>query len=449
MLRRRPARGPEEGQEDQPPRVKAGQQRGEGAEDEGDRAVDGAAGKRTLEDRILRVKPCEPEHARDADPGDRQRPRDHGPEGNRDLFTQRPIIAHVLLMVHRVDHRSRAEKQQRLEESVGEKVEHRRPERACASGEEHVAKLRAGRIGDDALDVVLHAADGRGENASGGADVGNDGHRDFAGDDHRRQAADHEHACGDHRGGVNEGGHRGRPLHRVGQPGVEAQLRRLAHRADEQQQRQDGHRVRGHSGKVDGGPGHAGGGREDRRDRDRPEHQEGPENAERKAEVANAVDDKRLDRGGVCAGFVIPEPDQEIGGEPDPFPADEHLHQRVGGDQHQHGEGEQREVSEEARLAVVLGHIAPAVEVDEARYRGHDDQHHRGQSVDLQCPVDIHPVRLDPVEDVNRRRLGMAGEKADEDRPRQRARREQGAGGDDLGRNFADDPPTKSRDERG
>jgi len=65
------------------------------------------------------------------------------------------------------------------------------------------------------------------------------------------------------------------------------------------------------------------------------------EDAEREAEVADAVDDEGLDGGGVGFGLVIPEADQEIAREPDAFPAEEQLHQIVGRDQHQHGEGEE------------------------------------------------------------------------------------------------------------
>ena len=41
---------------------------------------------------------------------------------------------------------------------------------ADAERHEHVAELRAGRIGDDALDVVLHQADGRREERGDRAD---------------------------------------------------------------------------------------------------------------------------------------------------------------------------------------------------------------------------------------------------------------------------------------
>ena len=183
-------------------------------------------------------------------------------------------------MVHRADDRAGGEEQQSLEEGVGEQMEHRRAVGADAGGEEHVAELRAGRISDHPLDVVLRAADSRCEDAGGCADVSDDMHCDRRGLEHRRQAAHHEHAGGDHGRGVDQGADRGRALHRVGKPGVKADLGGLAHRADEQQHAQQGHRVDPHSGKADGRADHPRRGVEDRRDRHGAEHQEGAENAE-------------------------------------------------------------------------------------------------------------------------------------------------------------------------
>ena len=65
--------------------------------------------------------------------------------------------------MHRVDDGTRAQEQQRFEKRVREQVEDARRISADAAGDEHVAELRAGRVGDDALDVVMHEADGGGE----------------------------------------------------------------------------------------------------------------------------------------------------------------------------------------------------------------------------------------------------------------------------------------------
>ncbi len=124
--------------------------------------------------------------------------------------------------------------------------------------------------------------------------------------------------------------------------------------------------------------------REDVGEADGAEHPEGGHDAEGEAEVADPVDHEGLDRRGRGGGLLVPEADQQIGGQAHAFPAEEQLHEVGGGDQRQHGEGEQRQIGEEPRPAVVLGHVAPAVEVHEGRDRGHHHQHHRRQGVDAE-----------------------------------------------------------------
>ena len=228
------------------------------------------------------------------------------------MLPQAAIEAHVLFVVHGMDHRAGTEEQQRLEEGVGEQVEHRRAIGTAAGGEEHVAELRAGRISDHPLDVVLHHANGRGEQRGAGPNHADNGLGGGAGFEHRGEAADHEHAGGHHGGGVDQRGDRRGAFHGVGQPGVQAQLGGLAHRADEQQQAQAGHHVDLGAEEAEGLPAMLRHGRKDGVNGDGAEHQEGAENAERKAEIADAVDHERLDGGRVSRGLVIPEADEQI-----------------------------------------------------------------------------------------------------------------------------------------
>ena len=187
-----------------------------------------------LDDRVLRQEPGEADVGqRDADAGDRQRADQHRPEGLGDLVPQPAVVAHVLLVVHRGDHRAGAEEQHRLEEGVGEEVEHRHRIGADPRRHEHVAELRAGRIGDHPLDVVLHQPDRRREERRRRADEGDEGQRMRRPLQHRRHPADQEHARRHHRRGMDQRGDRRRALHRVRQPGVQEELRRLAHGADE------------------------------------------------------------------------------------------------------------------------------------------------------------------------------------------------------------------------
>ena len=303
----------------------------------------GAAGKRRFQNGILGIIAGGEEK-----PGQRQRSHGHQREGDRDMATQAAIEAHVLFMVHGMDDRAGAEEQQRLEKGVGEQVEHRRAIGPRAGGKEHVAELRTGRIGDDALDIGLHQRHRGGEQGGGSADIGDDGLRRQAGFEHRRQAADHEDAGGNHGRGMDQRRHRRRAFHCIGQPGVQAQLRRFAHRADEQQQADRRHHVEARAEEGEGCTCLAAHGRQNGVDRDGAEHHEGRENAERKAEITHPIDHECLDRGGVGAGLGVPETDEQIGSEADPFPAHEHLDEVIGGHQHQHGEGEQRQIGEEA-----------------------------------------------------------------------------------------------------
>ena len=60
-----------------------------------------------------------------------------------------------------------AEEEQRLEEGVGDEVEHAHGDAAEAEAGHHVAELRDGGVGEDALDVVLRDGDERGEDRGG------------------------------------------------------------------------------------------------------------------------------------------------------------------------------------------------------------------------------------------------------------------------------------------
>ena len=65
--------------------------------------------------------------------------------------------------LHPVDDRAGAEEEQRLEEGVGDQVEHGRDVGPGAGGGDHEAKLADGRIGQHLLDVVLAEGDQPGD----------------------------------------------------------------------------------------------------------------------------------------------------------------------------------------------------------------------------------------------------------------------------------------------
>jgi hypothetical protein len=98
--------------------------------------------------------------------------------------------------------------------------------------------------------------------------------------------------------------------------------------------------------------------------------------AEQEAEVADAVDQEGLQVGVDRRRPRVPEADQQVGHQAHRLPAEEQLQEVVAHHQHQHREGEQRDVAEEALVAVVLGHVADGVDVHHQRHEG-DHQHHR------------------------------------------------------------------------
>jgi hypothetical protein len=126
---------------------------------------------------------------------------------------------------------------------------------------------------------------------------------------------------------------------------VQQELGRLAHRAHEQQQADGGHHVHFPAQEGHGLAGLLRCGSEDGTSNSiEPNTMKVAKMPRSKAEITDAVDDERLDGGGVGARLLVPETDQQVGRQPDAFPAEEHLHQVVGRHQHQHGEGEQRQV---------------------------------------------------------------------------------------------------------
>src|SRR5581483_3309566 len=95
---------------------------------------------------------------------------EHGPVGDRDAAMEIAHVAHVLLTAHGVNDRASAEEEQGFETSMGENVEDTSSECTHTQGEEHVSKLGDGGVSQHALDVVLHQADGGGDDGCQCAD---------------------------------------------------------------------------------------------------------------------------------------------------------------------------------------------------------------------------------------------------------------------------------------
>ena len=81
------------------------------------------------------------------------------------------------------------------------------------------------------------------------------------------------------------------------------------------------------------------------------------------AQIGHAVDQESLLVGCDSARLIKPETDQQIGGHPYAFPADEKLQQVVAHDQHEHGKREQGQVGKEAAIPRIAMHVAGGIKV--------------------------------------------------------------------------------------
>ena len=92
----------------------------------------------------------------------------------------------------------------------------------------------------------------------------------------------------------------------------------------------------------------------------------------------------------------VPKADEQVGHHADALPAEEQLHEVVRHHQHQHREREQRDVAEEALIAVVIVHVADGVDVHHQRHEGHHRHHQGGQTIDQEADLDLQPVADQP-----------------------------------------------------
>ncbi len=239
--------------------------------------------------------------------------------------------------------------------------------------------------------------DGGGDKSSECAENGDHRKRHGRKFKERRETCDEEDPRRNHRRRMDERGDGRRPLHRVGEPRMQAELRRFSDRAREEQKADDGQGVNlkaeetHHRVLVLAGIG------QNVVEADAAEQGENGHDAKGEAEVPDPVDDERLLRGGVGRMFLVPEADQKIGGQADAFPAEEKLQQVVGGHQHQHGEGEEAQICHEAPAIGIVTHVADGIDMD----AGGDDvdhaHHHDGKLVDAQRPFGLEASGLYPA----------------------------------------------------
>ena len=373
---------PAEGEEPGPEDVVGGEEDREEREDE-ERPVIGVRAERRIERPEEIVLREESRGEREPREGQRaQRERGRG-EGHR---LAEPAHLEQVLRSDGVDHRARGEEEERLEERVGEEVEHPHHRESGSDGEDHVAELGDRRVGDDPFDVGVHQGHRRGEEGGEAAypddgelvgrgepeEEGDDGEQVDPGRDHRRR--------------VDERAHGRRALHRIGKPDVERELGGLPGSPGEHHEARDGQR-----GRV--AAHHAG--EEGRGSVDELEAARGPtgsraarrvggeidEDPEQEEDVPDPRHEERLLGRARRARLLVVEADQEVGADPDQLPEEEELEQVIGEDESGHRRQEERELRVVAREAVIVVHVIDRVEQDEETDDRHHEEHQRRDRV--------------------------------------------------------------------
>ena len=221
------ARLPGKRHEPEPEHIESRQHRAAGNGIEEDRVRRILAGKeeRLGEDRVLRVVATQADvEKRHAGTDDRQAADEHRSRGPRHHLGQPPHLPHVVGMTG-VDHRSRTEKQEALEEGMGDEMKQPGQPSPDAERQHHVAELTDGRIGKYAFDVVGHQRDRGGDEQSDRPDIRDDEEGIRSQD--RIETADEIDTRGDHRRRVDERRDGRRTLHGVGKPDEEWKLSAL------------------------------------------------------------------------------------------------------------------------------------------------------------------------------------------------------------------------------
>ena len=277
-----------------------------------------------------------------------------------------------------MDDAAGAEEEQRLEEGVGPEVEVASERRPRAERRHHEAQLRAGGVRKHPLDVGLHQAQERGEGRGHRADPEHAAldpvslGEEWIGPHHQ------VHARGHHRRRVEQRRDRRRALHRVGEPDVQWELRRLPHHCEEDE---PGRRLR-HLGPERDVPGEGARARIEEEQR------------EQEAHVRELGHPEGLHRGPGGGRTVEVEPDEEVADEADQLPPCERLEQVRRQHQGVHAEEEERVVGEvptvgARRFAV---HVRDRVDLDRQGHQTHDAEHRDGHRVETDAHLAQSPA---------------------------------------------------------
>ena len=221
--------------------VEAGEQRPEQRADVQDPSEHAAVGERGADDRVLRPEAGEERDACERERADQERPARVRHRLRETAHPACPARRRRWITIPAARKRSALKKACVMRWKIANGVR----ADARSHGEEHVPELAHRGVREDALDVPLDESDPAGDEEGDQPEHGREVLDVGRGLEDEMRAADQVDARRDHRRRVDQGGDGCRALHRVRQPRVQRDLRRLGDSARQQAKgEQRHHRVR-------------------------------------------------------------------------------------------------------------------------------------------------------------------------------------------------------------
>ena len=288
---------------------------------------------------------------------------------------------------------------------------------AGVGADEHgeLAQHRHRRVSQQALEVGLpdgehrtHQRRCRPEQNQGFAPSGGVAQR-------RIEACQQIHARLDHGGRMQERRYWRRRIHRIRQPEMKGQLRRLRE-APQQHQQHDGrckcvfaNRIGIQRRKL---PAVAG---------QRQKHQ-----PRKQGQTATAGNEQRLQGRPPRHHFLMQKADQQKGGDAGQLPEKEHHDQIIGQHQAEHGSHERQQIRVKSADVMVVGQVATGVEHDQRTDTAHKQRKQQRQAIQTERQRDVESRDPLPLLQLNAPRSNRPDLKNEADENEQRHQRQQG-----------------------
>ena len=311
--------------------------------------------------------------------------------------SEAPHLSYILDTSHSMNDTTGGKKKERLEERMGHQVEDTGGIGSGAAGEEHVSKLAYRGVCEDFLDIGLDQPDRCGEDSREGAHDCNNQERSRCVIVERSGSRHHVDTRRYHCCRVDQGANRRGTLHRIGQPHIKRELRRLAGSSCKQE-KADGGQNSDRSQRFDGEVAGVFEPQEHSGEIDPFESPVDQHNGEDESEIADTIYDECF-LCSICSGFPRePKTDEEVGAQSNALPSNKHEEVIVGQDQRKHEEDEQVQIGKIAVETFLVLHVTRGVHVDKKSNAGDDEDHQARKVIQHEPKLCLEAPRLNPRE---------------------------------------------------